>query len=60
MTKIIQVNNGDSGLVSRNELNQTIETVEVDGIKVTGDGNVGTELTADTTQKTFLHLTLSL
>ncbi len=49
MAKIIQVNNGDSGLVSRNKLNQAIETVEVDGVKITGDGNVGTELTVDDT-----------
>jgi len=47
MAKIVQVNNGDSGLVSRNKLNQAIETVEVDGVKITGDGNVGTPLTVD-------------
>ncbi len=50
MAKITQVNNGDSGLVSRNKLNQAIETVEVDGVKITGDGNIGTSLTVDDTQ----------
>jgi hypothetical protein len=44
MAKISQVNNGDTGLVSRNKLNEAIETVEVDGTTVAGDGNVGTPL----------------
>ncbi len=62
MAKIIQVNNGDSGLVSRNKLNQAIETVEVDGVKITGDGNVGTALTVndaslDATQIPFISTT---
>jgi hypothetical protein len=47
MAKIDQVNNGDSGLFSRTKLNQAMKSVEVDGTKITGDGNVGTELTVD-------------
>ena len=45
MAKITSVNSGDTGLVSRNKINEAIETVEVTGPVLTGDGNVGTELT---------------
>lgn len=44
MAKITSVQNGDSGLVSRNKINTSLESVEVDGITVSGNGNVGTEL----------------
>jgi hypothetical protein len=47
MAKITPIQVGDTGLVSRNKINPAIETVEVDGTKITGDGNVGTELTVD-------------
>jgi len=50
MAKIDQVNNGDSGLFSRTKLNQAMKSVEVDGVKITGDGNISTELTVDDTQ----------
>ncbi len=50
MAKIDQVNNGDSGLFSRTKLNQAMKSVEVDGVKITGDGNIGTSLTVDDTQ----------
>jgi hypothetical protein len=44
MSKISPVNIGDTGLVAKDKLNEAIETVEVDGVTVTGDGNVGTPL----------------
>lgn len=44
MAKITSVQNGDSGLVARNKINTAQESVEVDGVTVSGDGNTGTEL----------------
>jgi hypothetical protein len=47
MAKITAVTNGLQGLLARQQINAAIETVETDST-ITGDGNVGTELSAAT------------
>ncbi len=45
MGKVTQVSNGATGLVARTAYNDALESVEVDGTTIDGDGNTGTELT---------------
>ena len=45
MSKIDQVNNGDSGFDSRNKINEAIKTVESDAT-ITGDGTIASPLSA--------------
>ena len=47
MAKITQINNGDSGLVSRTNINEAMKTVEVDGTTITGDGTVANPLVSN-------------
>lgn len=49
MVKIITVNNGDTGLSARNKINTAMAAVSSDAT-LTGDGNVGTELSVDASQ----------
>ena len=49
MAKIVQVNNGDTGLASRNKLNEALATVEVDNNTINGDGIV-TSLSVDSSK----------